>query len=163
MKTAWARPAAARRSYSQPTILVICSRLLTTLPNRLTPELSRAARRRRHGCQNGLPATGARRHECYSRGDPLANSTRVARRRVDPRIGCDSSHRLFVPPKRCAEAHLRKCGRGNDPRPVKHHAAAPSSGTNRLFSSYCRPQTIAAMPRSVACGLAPLASHRAMN
>ena len=44
---------------------------------------------------------------------------------------------------------------------MKHHAAAPFIGTNRLPSSYCKPQTIAAMPRSAACGLAPLASHRA--
>jgi hypothetical protein len=56
-----------------------------------------------------------------------------------------------------------EAGRENDPRPARHHAAAPSIGTNRLFSSYCRPQTIAAMPRNAACGLAPLASHRAMN
>jgi hypothetical protein len=32
-----------------------------------------------------------------------------------------------------------------------------------LRTSYCRPQTLAAMPRRADCGLAPLASHRAMN
>ena len=32
-----------------------------------------------------------------------------------------------------------------------------------LRASYCRPQTLAAIPRKATCGLAPLASHRAMN
>jgi putative transposase len=32
-----------------------------------------------------------------------------------------------------------------------------------LRASHCRPQTLTAMPRRAACGLTPLASHRAMN
>jgi hypothetical protein len=58
---------------------------------------------------------------------------------------------------------LAKSGREDDPRSAKHHAAASSIGTSRLSSSYCKPQTIAAMPRRAACGLVPLASHSAMN
>ena len=54
-------------------------------------------------------------------------------------------------------------GRGSDTRPGGGQAASISSGTSRLQPSYCRPQTMAAMPRRAACGLAPLASHRAMN
>jgi hypothetical protein len=57
----------------------------------------------------------------------------------------------------------RKHGRGNIPRPGTPYAASPSSGTSRLWSSYCKPQTIAAMPRRAACGLTPVVSHRAMN
>ncbi len=45
-------------------------------------------------------------------------------------------------------------GRESDPRPGGDHATGASSGTMRLSLSYCRPQSIAAMPRSAACGLA---------
>ena len=54
-------------------------------------------------------------------------------------------------------------GRGSRPRPGNAYAASTSIGISRLSSSYRNPQTIAAMPRRAACGLAPLASHRAMN
>jgi hypothetical protein len=61
--------------------------------------------------------------------------------------------------KRCR----RLPGRRHRPRPGTPHAASPSSGTSRLWSSYCRPQTMAAMPRRAAWGLTPVVSHRAMN
>ena len=35
--------------------------------------------------------------------------------------------------------------RGSDPRPGGGHAASTSSGTNRLHSSYCKPQSMATM------------------
>ena len=54
-------------------------------------------------------------------------------------------------------------GRRHRLRPGEGYAMGLSSGTRRLSASYCRPQTMAAMPRRAACGRVPLASHRAMN
>jgi hypothetical protein len=54
-------------------------------------------------------------------------------------------------------------GRRHRLRPGEAYAVVPSRGTRWLSASYCRPQSMAAMPRRAACGLAPLASHRAMN
>ncbi len=58
-------------------------------------------------------------------------------------LRCNSSHRLFVPPrtKRCTEASPSRTKARDEPRPVKHHAAGPSSGTSRLSSSYCSLRT----------------------
>ena len=57
----------------------------------------------------------------------------------------------------------KKSGRIHRLRPGEAYAAGPLIGTRRFSASYCRLQSMAAMPRRAACGLAPLASHRAMN
>ena len=58
---------------------------------------------------------------------------------------------------------LQTSGRRERLRPGETYAAKSLSGIKWLSASYCRPQSMVAMPRRAACGLAPPASHRAMN